>query len=77
MENGLLLLIAKIWIKAAGISDNYFEFITINGRQYFSYYKSMPLKYIKRGGNDCWSHICKLNAENLTYLLNALNAQEG
>ena len=79
MEDGLLLLIAKIAKKVIEIPGNCFDIYTVNGHQYFSYFTTFndrPIKYIMHGGDRSWSSMCKLNAENLTYLLNALNAQE-
>jgi len=79
MENGLLLLIAKIAKKVLEIPGNYFDLFTVNGHQYFSYFTTFndrPIKYIMHDGDRSWSSMRELNAENLTYLLNALNAQE-
>ena len=79
MEDGLLLLIAKVAKKVIENSDNYFEIFTINGNLYFSHFttpKDKPIKYVKRDWDEHWSRMCEFSAENLTYLLNALNAQE-
>ena len=74
-----LIVLVKVIIKVLFIPNCWFSLSMIDGRQYFSYFaapKDAPIKYIAQDWDRCWSQLRDLNAENLTYLLNALNAQE-
>ena len=74
-----LIVLVKVIIKVLSIPNCWFSLSMIKGRQYFTYFatpKDAPIKYIAQSWDRCWSQLRDLNVENLTYLLNALNAQE-
>ena len=78
MEDGMLLLVAKVIKKTLSNPSGRIGFTTINGEPCIYYYECPDdeLNYIERGGNKYWSQYCPLTIDNLTYLLSAINAQE-